>query len=145
MGLDSEKTMRILLTELIHIMDRKIRTVDDRLSDDEINFPTETTKIDRIMEITITKMELGEIMEIFLVRHQDKVRTFHKVILSADFSLSILEVRHLEDQTIIQPLIPLLMNKNFRNFRKVTINHQRAWFASSPLMIALTNYQDFVR
>ena len=37
-----------------------IRTVDDRLADDQINSPTETMKINRITEITITKMALVE-------------------------------------------------------------------------------------
>ena len=84
MGADSEITLKILPTELLRNMDRIIRTVDDRLTDDQINSPTETIKIDRIMEITTAKMNLGEIMEIFLVLHQDKDGTFYKVILSAE-------------------------------------------------------------
>ena len=87
-------------------------------------------------------MEFGEIMEIFLVHHQDKDGTFLKVIPSADLNLFNLEIRHLEDQTVTQPLVLLLTNKNFP---KATINHQRTWFVLPPLMIALTNYQNFVR
>ena len=69
---DNGITIKTLLTDLIRIMDRIIRTVDDRLTDDQINPLTETTKIDRISEITITKVELGEITVIFAVRHLDK-------------------------------------------------------------------------
>ena len=65
MGLDSRITFTILLTELIRNMDRIMRTVDDRLSDDQTIFPTETMEIDQTMQITITKMELGEIMQFF--------------------------------------------------------------------------------
>ena len=122
-------------------MDRIIRTVNDRLTDDQINSPTKTMKIDRIMEISTTEMELGEKMVIFLVHHQDKDGTFLKVILSAYLKLFNLEIRHLADHTVTQPLVPLLTNKNFR---KATIKHQRTCFASPPLMIALTNDQNFV-
>ena len=52
MGPDSGTTIRIFPTELIRIMDKIIRTVDDRLTDDQINSPTETMKIDRMMEIS---------------------------------------------------------------------------------------------
>ena len=48
-------------------MDMIIRTVDDRLTKDQSNYPTETMEIDGVMEITITKMEGGEKMAIFLV------------------------------------------------------------------------------
>ena len=130
---DNGITIKTLLTDLIPIMDRIIRTVDDRLTDDPINPPTETMKIDRISEIAITKMELGEITVIFLVRHLDTDGTFLKVFLSADPNLFNLEIRHSEDQTVAQTLVPLLTNKNFR---KPTIKHQRTWFASQPLMIA---------
>ena len=142
MGPDSGITIRILPTELIRITDRIIRTVDDRLTDDQINCPTEKMEIDRIMEISITKVELGEIMEIFLVHHQDKDGTFLKGNVSADPNLFNLEIRHLEDQTVTQPLVPLLMKKIFR---KTEIKHQQTWFASPPLMIVLTNYQNFIR
>ena len=84
MGPDRGITIRILPTELIRITDRIIRTVDGRVTDDSIISPTETMEIDRIMEISITKLELGEIMEIFLVHHQEKDKTFLKVILSAN-------------------------------------------------------------
>ena len=139
---DNGITTKTLLTDLIPIMDRMIRTVDDRLTDDPINPPTETMKIDRISEITITTMELGEITVIFLVRHLDKDGTFLKVILSANPKLFNLEIRHLEDQTLTQTLVAFLTNKNSR---KRTIKHQRTWFASLPLMIELRNYRNFVR
>ena len=98
-------------------------------------------KTDRVIENNKTKMELGEIMEIYLIHHQVKDGTFHKVILSADRKLYNRETRHLDNQTVIQPLVPLLKNKKFR---KVTINLQRTWSASPTLMIALTNSQNFV-
>ena len=139
---DNGIIIETLLTDLVPIIDRRTRTVDDYLTDDQINSPTETMEIDRIMGISIVKVELGKIMEIFLVRHLDKDGTFLKVILSADPNLFNLEVRHLEDQTVTQTLVPLLANKNFR---KPTIKHQRTWFASPLLMIALTNYRNFVR
>ena len=142
MGPDNGITIRILLAELIRIMDRLIRTVDDCLTDDQVNSPTETMKIDRLMKIIITKTELGELMAVFLVRQQDKKGTFLMVFLSAAVSLSKLGFRHFEDQMIVQPRVPLIMNKSFR---KVTINHQRTWFASPPLLIALTNNQNSVR
>ena len=66
-----------------------------------------------MMEISTTKVELGEIMEIFLVHHQDKDGTFLKVIPSADLNLFNLEIRHLEDQIETQPLVLLLTSKNF--------------------------------
>ena len=86
MGPDSGITIKIPPTELIRIMDRTTRTVDECLTNDQIKSPTETMEIDRIMGISIVKLELGEIMEIFLVRHLDKDGTFLKVILSVDFN-----------------------------------------------------------
>ena len=142
MGPGGGITVRILPTELIPISGRIFRAVDDRLTDNQINSPTETTKIDRIMDTTITKRELGKLMETFVVHHQDKDGTYRKVVLSADRNLFNLESRHLEDQTVTQALFPLLMNKNFR---KVTINLQRTLSVSPPPVIALTNYQNFVR
>ena len=141
MGTDSGITIKTLLIDLIPFMDRIIRTMDYHLTDDQINSPTETMKTDRIMRILTTKVELGEITEIFLVHHQDKDGTFLKVILSADLNLINLEIRHSEGQTVGQPLVPLLTNKSFR---KATIKHQRMSFVSPPLMIALTNYQNCV-
>ena len=139
---DNGIIIKTVLTDLIPVMDRRTRTVDDYLTDDQNNSPTETMEIDQIMEIIITQMELGEIMAIFLVRHLDKDGTFLKVIFSANPNLFNLEIRHLEDQTVTQTQVPLLTNKNFR---KTTIKHQRTWFGSPPLTIALTNYRNFVR
>ena len=70
LGPDSRITITTLLIDLVPIMDRIIRALDDRLTDDQINSPTETMKIDGTTEITITKVELGEIMANFLVCHQ---------------------------------------------------------------------------
>ena len=114
--------------------------MDDYLTDDQVNFPTETMEIDQSTEI-ITKMKLGEIMAIFLVRHQDRDGIFHKAILSADLNLFNLEICHLEYQMETQPLVLLLTNKNFL---RATVKHQRTWFVSPPLTIALTNYRNFV-
>ena len=122
-------------------MDRITRTVDDYLTDDQINYPTETMETDQTTEIIITKMELGEIMAIFLVRHQDRDGILQKATLSADPNLFIQEIRHLEDRTATHTLVPHLTNKNSR---KPTIKHQRMWFVSPPTMIALTTYQNFV-
>ena len=81
-------------------------------------------------------------MAIFLIRHLDKDETFLMVILFVDLNLFNLEIRHLEDQTVTQHLVPLLMNKNSG---KATIKQHETWMVSTPLMIALTNYQNFVR
>ena len=131
-----------LLTDLVPIMGRTTRTEDDYLTGDQINSPTEAMETDQITGISIAKEELGEIMEISLVRHLDKDGTFLKLILSVDLNLFNLEIRYLEDQMVIQTLVPLLTNKNFR---KATIKPQRTCFASPPLMIALTSYRNFVR
>ena len=116
--------------------------MDDYLTNDQINSPTETMEIDQLTEIIITKMELGEIMEIFLARHLDKYGTPLKVIPSVDLNPFSRELRHLEDQIVTRPLVPALTNKNFR---KTKIKHQRTWFVSPPLMTASTHYQNFVR
>ena len=141
MDRDNGTKIKTLHIELVFIMDRRTRIVDDYLTDDQINSPTETMEIDRIMGISIVKMELGEIVAIFLVRLLDRDGTFLKVILSADPNLFNLEIRNLEDQTVTPTLVPLLTNKNFR---KLTIKRHRTWFASPPLMITLTNYRNFV-
>ena len=99
-------------------------------------------EIERTMVISIVKVELGEIMEIFLARHLDKDGTPLKVILSVDLNPFSREIRHLEDQMVTRPLVPPLTNKNFR---KTIIKHQRTWFVSPPLMTASTHYQNFVR
>ena len=138
---DNGTTIKTLLTDLILIMDRTTRTVEDCLTDDHTNFPTETMEIGRTMGISVVKVELGEMMEIFLARHLDKDGTSLKVILSVDLNLFNREIRHLENQMVTRPLVPPLTNKNFR---KATIKHQRTWFVSPPLMIALTYYQNFV-
>ena len=142
MGLDNGITIKTPFTDLILIMDRRTRAVDEYLTDDQINSPTETMELDQLTEIIITKMELGEIMAIFLNRHQDREGIFHKAILSADLNLFNLEIRLLEDQMEPQPLVLLLTNKNFL---RATIKHQRTWFISPPLTIALTNYRNVVR
>ena len=139
---DNGITIKTLLTDLIPIMGRRTRTVDDYWTVDQTNSPIGTMEIDRIMGISIVKVELGEIMKTFLVHHLDKDGTSIKVILSVDLSLFSLEIRHLEDQMLTKSLVPLLTN---RNFRKATIKHQRTWFVSPPLMIALMNYRNFVR
>ena len=46
MGPDSGLTTKILPTEQILIVDKIIRTVDDRSTEDQINSSIETTKID---------------------------------------------------------------------------------------------------
>ena len=139
---DNGITIKTFLTDIIPIMGRRTRTVDDYLTDDQTNSPIETMEIDRVMGISIVKVVLGQIMEIFLVHHLDKDGTFLKVILPVDLTPFSLEIRHLEDQMLTQSLVPLLTN---RNFRKATIKHQRTWFVSPPLMIALMRYQNFVR
>ena len=55
MGPDSGIQIRTFPIELIPIMDKIIRTMDDRLTDDQFNSPTETMRTDRIMETTIIK------------------------------------------------------------------------------------------
>ena len=141
MDLDNGITIKTLLTDLIPIMGRRTRTVDVYWTGDQTNSPLGTMEIDRIMAISIVKVGLGKIMETFLVHHLDKDGTFLKVIFSVDFTPFSLKIRHLEDQMLTQSLVPL-MN---RNFRKATIKHQRTWFVSPPLMIAIMNYQNFVR
>ena len=135
-------TINTLLTDLIPSMGRRTRTVDDYLTDDQTNSPRETMEIDRVMGISMVKVELGEIMEIFLVHHLDKDGNFLKVVLPVDLTPFSLEIRHLEDQMLTQSLVPPLTN---RNFRKATIKHHWTWFVSPPLMIGLMNYQNFVR
>ena len=83
MSPDSGITIKIPSTELIRIMDRTTRNVDEYLTDDQINSPPETMEVDRILGIPIVKVELGEMTEIFLVRHLDKDGTFLTVILFA--------------------------------------------------------------
>ena len=123
-------------------MDRTTRTVDDYLTDDQTDSPTETMEIERTMGKSIVKAELGEIMEIFLARRLEKFGTSLKVILSVDLNPFNQEIRHLEDQMVTGPLVPPLTNKNFP---KAIIKHQQTWFVSPTLMIALTYYQNFVR
>ena len=142
MGRDSRITIKFFPTEINRIMDRTTRTVDDYSTDDQINSPTDAMEIDRIIGISVIKVELGEIMETFLVRHLDKDGTFLRVILSVDLNLFNLESRNLEGQMVTQTLVLLLTNKNFR---KATFKHQQTWFASPLLMTALTNYRNFVR
>ena len=134
--------MEIFPTEIIRVMDRTTRTVDDHLTDDQINFSTEMMETGLIMEISIVKVELGETIEIFLALHLNTDGTPFKEILSVDLNPFNREIRHLGDQTVTQPIVLPLTNKNFR---KTTTRHQQTWFASPPLMIVLTNYQNFVR
>ena len=84
MNPDNGIIIKTLPTDLTPIMDRRTRTVDEYLTNDQINSPTETMEIDRIMGISIVKVELGEIIEIFLVRHLNKDGTFLKVIPAVD-------------------------------------------------------------
>ena len=138
---DNGITIKTLLTDLIPIMGRRTRTVEDYWTGDQTNSLIRTMEIDRMMGISIVKVELGEIMKIFLVHPLGKDGTFLKEILSVDLSRFSLKIRHLEDQKLPQSLVPLTN----RNFRKATIKHQRTWFVSPPLMIVLTFYQTFVR
>ena len=94
-------------------MDRIIRTVDDRLADDQTNSATKTTKIDQILEITKTKMDLAKYWKFFTF-YRGMDASFYKVNRSVDLNNFNLRLRHLEEQTVMQPLVPLLMDKNFR-------------------------------
>ena len=138
---DNGITIKTLLTDLIPIMGRRTRTLEDYWTGDQTNSLIRTMEIDRMMGISIVKVELGEIMKIFLVHPLGKDGTFLKEILSVNLSRFSLKIRHLEDQNQPQSLVPLTN----RNFRKATIKHQRTWFVSPPLMIVLTYYQTFVR
>ena len=91
---DNGITIKTLLTDLIPIMGRRTRTVDDYWTGDQTNSPIGTMEIDRIMGISIVKVELGEIMKIFLVHHLDKDGTFLQVIISVDLSPFSLEIQH---------------------------------------------------
>ena len=139
---DNGIIIKTFLIDLVPIMGKTTRTVEDHLTDDQINSPTETMETELIMGISIVKVELGETMEIFLARHLDTGGTSLKEILSVDPNPFNREIRHLGDQIITQPIVLPLTNKNFR---KTAIRHQQTWFASPPLMIVLTNYQSFVR
>ena len=99
---DNGITVKALLTDLIPIMGRRTRTVDDFWTGDQTNSLTGTMEIDRITGIPIVKVELGEIMKTFLVHPLDKDGTFLKVILSVDLSLFSPELRLLEDQLLTQ-------------------------------------------
>ena len=116
--------------------------MDDHLTDDQINSTTETIETELIMGISLVKVGLGETMEIFLALHLDTDGTPFEEILSVDLNPFNREIRHLGDQMVTQPIVLPLTNKNFL---KTTIRHQQTWFASPPLMIVLTNYQNFVR
>ena len=141
-GHESGRTIRILLTELNEIMDRIIKSTDDHLTNGQINSPTEMMEIDRMKEITRTKMKFSETMEFFPVAHQGKGGTFHSVTNSGEFSLSHLKIHHLEDETVTQPLV---LHHTNRTFREALINPQRTWFASPQLMNASTSYRNFAR
>ena len=136
MDQDSGITIKILITEIFRILDGIIRTVDDCLADDQINSTTETMEIDRVMENSLTRMELVEKKEFFLVHHfsQGNSLSHPQPIQPKNSSF-----RRSDGN---QPLIPFHTNKNFR---KTTIKRQRTWFASPPLMIASGNHQNFVR
>ena len=99
---DNGITIKTLLIDLISIMGRRTRTVDDFWTGDQTNSLTGTMEIDRITGIPIVKVELGEIMKTFLVHPLDKDGTFLKVILSVDLSLFSPELRLLEDQMLTQ-------------------------------------------
>ena len=58
---DNGVTIKTLLTGLIPIMGRRTCTVDDFWTGDQTNSLTGTMEIDRIMGISMVKMELGEI------------------------------------------------------------------------------------
>ena len=75
MDLDNGITIKILLIDLVPIMGKTTRTVDDHLTDDQINSPTGTMETGLIMEISIVKVELGETIEIFLARHLETAGT----------------------------------------------------------------------
>ena len=65
MGQNSGTTIGMLPTEPYRNKGRIIGTADGQLTAEQTNSPTEKMEIGRIMAITKTKMELGEIMKVF--------------------------------------------------------------------------------
>ena len=95
-------------------------------------------EMDLEMDLLTIRMGTGETMEIFLVPHQLKEDTSHKITPSANQVTTLRST----DLTIDQRLALRPMNKKFC---RTIIRHHLMWFPSPQPMIPLTNYRIFAR
>ena len=119
-----------------------IRTTEYYMIDAQTSHSIEIMQIDLEMNHSTTRMGTGETMETFLVLNRLKEETSHKVILLANQEVINLTTLRSADLTIDLQIVLRPMNKSFR---RTIIRYHLKWFASSQLMIPITNYRIFAR
>ena len=97
MGTDSGTAIRILPTDTVCIIDRIIRTLNRRGNQFPNRNDTNWSNNGNYLNHNVTWRKI----ETLLVHHGYKDGTFHKINLFDDLSLFNLEIRHLENQTVI--------------------------------------------
>ena len=99
-------------------------------------------EIDLEMVLSSTRMVTGETMEFFLVLHQLKEETSHKITLIINQEVINLTTVCSADLTIDRRLVLHLTNKNFH---KTITRRQLMWFASPQPTMPFLIQQIFAR
>ena len=113
--------IKVFLQDQISHMGITIRTMEDHMINAQINHPRETIEMDLGMEFSTFRMETGEILETFLVIHQLKRETFHRIVQTASQEVISLKILLSADLTINLRLVLHPKNKNFNKtiFRRL--------------------------
>ena len=125
--LDSGTTIKIFPTALIHPLDRTNGNADDQLNSDRTNSATEGSEIDLVLEIKTIKLELVEMLGVFLNHHVDIIEISSRITHSMDHSPIFVKIQSPEDQ-INSPFLPLnkvFIKEQLNISERSSIHHDR--------------------
>ena len=127
---------RVSLQDPTSPMTTITRTIEDHMTNAQINHSLEMTEIDLGMDLSTTRMGTGKTKEIFLVLHLLKEETSHEITPIANQEvINLLTLRSADLVTDLR----LVLHPMNKNFRRAIIRHHLMWFASEQPMIPLTN------
>ena len=104
----------------------------------QISHSIEAIEIDFEMDFSTIRMGTGKTMETFLVLHQRKRETFHKIVHTTSQEVISLANPQSADLTIDLRLVLYPTNKTFD---ETITRHHLMWFAPPHQMIPFLNYQ----
>ena len=111
------------------------RTTEDHMINAQISHSIDMREIGLEMVILTNRMGAGETIEIFLVLHQLKEESSHKINPIANQEVINLTTLSSADLTIDLRLVLRPLNKSFR---RTIIRHHLMWFCPPQSMIPLT-------
>ena len=128
--------IRISLRDPTSHMGIIVQAMEAHMTNAPISRSIEAMATDLEMDLLTIRLEIGEIMGIFLVLHRLKGETSHRIIHIANQEVISPATLFSADLTIDRRLVLHPMNKNSR---KIITRPPLMWFASPQLMILLTN------